>query len=148
MNMKKVTYMKKINLPIFQIARATVAMVAVTLTGCAALAPATPEQSVQKRSTDYWKARVAGEPSKAYALSTPSYRKVRTEAQYKMQYGGNVGTQSAEVVKVTCEAEKCTVRLKLEVKPPIPGVNIGVVPLYMDEVWLLEDGQWWHYQEV
>ena len=126
----------------------TLALGALTLAGCAAFAPATPEQAVQQRATAYWKARVAGQVDKAYALSTPSYRKLRTEAQFKMQFGAGASVQDAEVTKVTCEAEKCTTQIKISVKPALTGLKVGTIATHMDEIWVLEDGQWWHYQEL
>ena len=125
----------------------TLALGALTLAGCAADAPATPEQAVQQRATAYWKARVAGQVDKAYALSTPSYRKLRTEAQFKQQFGAGASVEGAEVNKVTCEAEKCTAQIKISVKPALMGLKLDTIATYLDEVWLLEDGQWWHYQE-
>ena len=130
------------------LATLALACAAVGLSGCAALAPSTPEQIVQKRATDYWKARVAGQVEKAYALSTPSYRKLRTEAQFKKQFGAGVSVENAEVTKVSCEAEKCTTQVKLDVKPALVGMKIGTISTYLDEIWLLEDGKWWHYQDV
>ena len=124
------------------------ACAAVALSGCAALSPSTPEQIVQKRATDYWKARMAGQVDKAYALSTPSYRKLRTEAQFTMQFGAGANAEGAEVTKVSCEAEKCTAQVKLDVKPALLGLKIGTISTYFDEIWLLEDGQWWHYQDL
>ena len=126
----------------------TLALGALTLAGCAAFAPATPEQAVQQRATAYWKARVAGQVDKAYALSTPSYRKLRTEAQFKMQFGAGASVQDAEVTKVTCEAEKCTTQIKISVKPALTGLKVGTIATHVDEIWVLEDGQWWHYQEL
>ena len=127
---------------------ASTALGALLLAGCAALGPSTPEQIVQQRATDYWKARIAGQVDNAYALSTPSYRKLRTSAQFKMQFGAGVSVERAEVTKVSCEAEKCTAQIKLDVKPALMGVKMGTIATYLDEVWLLEDGQWWHYQEL
>lgn len=124
------------------------ACAAVALSGCAALSPSTPEQVVQKRATDYWKARVAGQVDKAYALSTPSYRKLRTEAQFKNQFGAGASVVNAEVVKVKCEAEKCVAQIKLDAKPFVPGLNLGTISTYLDEVWLLENGNWWRYQDM
>lgn len=124
------------------------ACAAVALSGCAALSPSTPEQIVQKRATDYWKARMAGQVDKAYALSTPSYRKLRTKAQFTMQFGAGANAEGAEVTKVSCEAEKCTAQVKLDVKPALLGLKIGTISTYFDEIWLLEDGQWWHYQDL
>lgn len=125
----------------------TLALGALTLAGCAAFAPATPEQAVQQRATAYWKARVAGQVDKAYALSIPSYRNLRTEAQFKQQFGAGASVEGAEVNKVTCEAEKCTAQIKISVKPALMGLKLDTIATYLDEVWLLEDGQWWHYQE-
>ncbi len=117
------------------------------LVGCATLG-GTPEESVAKRADEYWKARVAGQVDKAYTLSTPSYRKLRTAEQFRMQFGTGVTVQGADVVKVTCEAEKCTARMKISVKPALAGLKLDTMAVYLDEVWLLEDGQWWRYQEL
>ena len=130
-----------------RIGAAALALGMLSLTGCAALAPATPEHTVEKRATEYWQARMAGQVGKAYALSTPSYRKLRTEAQFKMQFGAGASVEGAEVTKVTCAEEKCTAQMKISVKPALMGLKVGTIPMYMDEIWLLEEGQWWHYQE-
>ena len=61
--------------PLWMPALATVA--AMALAGCATLA-APPEKVVEKRATEYWKARIAGDYAKAYSLSTPAYRKVQS----------------------------------------------------------------------
>ena len=124
------------------------ALGALAMAGCAALAPSTPEQIVQKRATEYWQARMAGQVGKAYALSTPSYRKLRTEAQFKLQFGAGASVESAEVTKVACEAEKCSAKVKLGVKPALMGLKVGTIATYVDETWLLEDGLWWRYQEL
>ena len=145
MTIKPMTKKNSLHRPMAALAMACAAL---ALSGCAALSPSTPEQVVQKRATDYWKARVAGQVDKAYALSTPSYRKLRTEAQFKMQFGAGVNVEGAEVTKVSCEAEKCTTQVKLDVKPALAGMKIGTISTYLDEVWLLEDGQWWHYQDL
>ena len=126
----------------------TLALGALTLAGCAAFAPATPEQAVQQRATAYWKARVAGQVDKAYALSIPSYRKLRTEAQFKQQFGAGASVDNAEVTKVNCEAEKCMTQIKISVKPALMGVKVGTIATHLNEIWVLEDGQWWHYQEL
>lgn len=118
------------------------------LTGCAALKPAAPEQVVEKRVTAYWQARMAGQYEKAYALSTPSYRKLRTESQFRMQFGSSATIERADVKNIECEAEKCKVQLNLGVKPALPGVRLGTVDTFVNEIWLLEDGQWWHHQDL
>ena len=52
------------------------------------------------------------------------------------------------MVKVTCEAERCTARMRLDAKPALIGMNLGAVATHLDEVWLLEDGQWWRHQDL
>lgn len=121
---------------------------ALVLGGCAAFAPATPEQAVQKRAGNYWKARVSGQVDKAYALSTPSYRKLRTPEQFKMQFGAGASVQSAEITQVTCEAEKCNTQVKLGVVPALAGIKMGTIYTYLDETWVREEGEWWHYQDL
>lgn len=133
--------------PIPRIKPAAAALSALALAGCAALAPATPQEVVQKRAAEYWQARISGKYEQAYALSTPSYRKLRTLDQFRLANGPSVAARSAEVFTVACEAQKCTARIKIAATPAIPGLNLGTIPMYLDEIWLLEDGQWWHYQE-
>lgn len=131
-----------------RIGAAALAFGLLALSGCAAFAPATPEQAVEKRATAYWKARIAGQYEKAYALSTPAYRQLKTADQFRMQFGSGVSVQAAEVASVVCEPQKCTAKMKISAKPAVIGLKLGTIPLYMDEIWLLEDGQWWHYQEI
>ena len=118
------------------------------LTGCAALAPATPEQIVEKRATEYWQARIAGSYQSAYALSTPSYRQVRSVEQFKLQFGSGVNVKAADVIKVTCEPVKCVVKIKISVNAALLRLNMDTIATHVDEVWLLEDGQWWHHQDL
>lgn len=136
--------------PLLQKRCATLALVstALALSGCAALAPATPEQTVQKRADAYWQARVSGQMKKAYEFSAPSYRQLRTETQFTMQFGGGASIVSAEVNKVECEAERCNVQMKLGVKPAIIGINMSAVPFFVNEKWVREEGKWWRYEEV
>lgn len=126
----------------------TLACAVLAINGCAFLAPSTPEQIVQKRAVDYWNARMAGQLDKAYVLSTPSYRKLRTKTQFNRQFGAGASFESAEVNKVECEPDKCNVQMKLGVKPAILGVNLGTVPIFVNETWVLEEGNWWRYQDV
>ena len=121
---------------------------ALLVAGCASLGNTTPEEKVQQRAEAFWQARLKGEPEKAYALLSPSYRKVRTFEQYRAQYGAATGVKAASVVNVTCEAEKCTARIKIEATPALMGVNVGTIATGLDETWLLEDGQWWRFQSL
>ena len=116
--------------------------------GCASLGASKPEDAVKQRAEAYWKARAAGQVDKAYELTSPSYRKVHTFDQFKMQFGNGASIKGVSVVRVDCEAEKCTVRTKVEAAPALMGVSVGTIATHLDEIWLLEDGQWWRYQDI
>lgn len=116
--------------------------------GCASLGASKPEDAVKQRAEAYWKARAGGQVDKAYELTSPSYRKVHTFDQFKMQFGKGASIKGVSVVKVDCEAEKCTVRTKVEAAPTLMGVSVGTIATHLDEIWLLEDGQWWRYQDI
>lgn len=116
--------------------------------GCANLGVSKPEDVVKQRSEAFWAARVAGKIDKAYALTSPSFRKLRTLDQYQSQYAKGAGLKQVSVVKVACEPEKCTVRIKIEATPPLMGVSVGTIATHSDEIWLLEDGQWWRFQDI
>lgn len=131
-----------------RIGASALALSALILAGCAAMAPTSPEAAVEQRATAYWKARQAGQIDKAYALTPPSYRQVRTLEQFRMQFGAAAAVKDVEVTKVTCEPEKCVARLKLSVSPALAGLKMGNIDTHLDEIWLLEDGQWWHYQDL
>ena len=132
----------------FRPGAAAALLAAIALAGCASLGGGTPEQIVAQRSADYWKARAAGDFVKAYAFSTPSYRKLNTADKFRMQFGAGAAIRSGEAIKVSCEAEKCTARIKISATPALVGLNLGTIATYLDEVWLLEDGQWWRYQDM
>lgn len=138
--------MKKPLQPALKWLAATLAMA--TLAGCAALQPAKPEEIVSKRVGEYWAARVKGDSAKAYAYTTPAYRQLRSAEQFRLQAGTGNGIQSGEPVRVNCSDDRCEVRVKMMATPAIPGVNLGTIPVYVDEVWLLEGGQWWLHQEI
>lgn len=121
---------------------------AMALAGCAALAPATPEQAVTARSNAYWQARIKGDYASAYGYATPAYRKLHTAEQYRLQFGQGAALEGAEVVKVTCEPQKCVTRVKISAKPALAGLKVGTIATHLSETWLLEDGQWWLYQDL
>ncbi len=128
------------------VAATTAGMLA--LAGCASLRPSTPEQAVKERAEAYWKARIAGQFDKTYALTPPSYRKAFTQEQFARQFGTGASVKSAEVTNVACEAEKCTAKIKLTAVPAIIGVKLRPIDTYLDEAWVLEDGNWWRFQDL
>lgn len=127
---------------------ATLGAMLFAASGCAMLTPKTPEQQVGVRAGEYWKARVAGDYVKAYSFATPAYRKVRTAKAYQLQFGAGAAIEQSEVHKVVCAPQRCEVQMKLSVLPFLVGVKIPPIDTYVDEIWLLEDGQWWRFQDL
>ena len=120
-------------------------LAAVVLAGCATLGAATPEQQVRERATAFWNARLKADPQTAYGLLTPAYRSLRSEKEFVQSNNSGVSAQKVEVGDVTCEEEKCTVRIGITAKPSIPGLTLPVITNYLDDIWLKEQGQWWRY---
>jgi hypothetical protein len=126
----------------------SLAALAVTLSGCAAFAPLPPEKSVELRAKQYWQARIDGKFDKAYEFNTPAFRAARTPEQYRTRFGSSAMVKEVGVYSVTCEPLKCTARMQLTAQLNLPLLNIGNMNTYLDEVWLLEDGTWWRYEEL
>ena len=124
---------------------ATAALVA----GCAALGPQTPEDAVKARASDRWAAMLKGEMPKAYAYLAPGYRAVHSEKEYAGRRGNAVQLKGAEVVEVRCpEATKCNARVRIESKPFMMKGFSDTMATHVDETWLLEDGQWWLFEQI
>ena len=128
---------------------ALAAVVASTLlAGCANLTgSASPEAVVKERAQQRWQALIGSDFAKAYTFTAPSYRALVSADSYRKSFGPG-GWVSSEVASVNCDTEKCTVRLKIDMKPPM-GTRFGsTIGSYIDETWILEDRQWWFYQKI
>ena len=125
----------------------TLALSALALSGCAAFAPATPEQQVHQRATERWKALKASQWDKAYAFVTPSFRATMTEERYRERFVGVPKWKNAEVRSVKCEPEKCIAVVRIEA---LYGARAGLETLSTDvpETWLQEEGQWYKYEAM
>lgn len=126
-----------------------VALVGMLLAGCAAMTQsASKEELVRQRATERAEAFVKQDFARAYALMTPSYRKLRDADGYRRSVGGGAIWQKAEVGNVACEEQRCKVALKVSVKPLIPGKFNDTISVQFEETWLLEDGNWWLHQAL
>lgn len=115
--------------------------------GCATMGPQTPEQQVEKRAAAYWKARASADPKTAYALLAPAYRDLKTEKDFVGQFNAGANLRDTGVAKVTCEEpDRCIARISLTAKPMVPGLNLPLMTTYLDDVWVLEQGQWWRFE--
>lgn len=124
--------------------------VVTAMVGCAGVVtPKTPEETVTQLATQRWKALIAGDFDKAYELTTPSYRQIKSAANYRGQRQGLlVKWISAEVVGAKCDGPKCEVFYKLQVKPIGPFRFDRTLVSGNSEIWVLEGGQWWAFEEL
>jgi len=128
-----------------------VALVAagLVLAGCAGMAGGgSKEEIVRKRATEHAEAHVKGDFERSYALTTPSYRKLRDAAAYRRSFGSGAAWEKVEVANVACEEQRCKVALKVSVKPLIAGRFNDTITVQFEETWLLEDGNWWLHQAL
>lgn len=121
----------------------------VTLAACSTLTPASPEDQVRLRATERWKHMVAKDFDKAYGYSTQAFRGVVPEKDYRGRFGAAVVWVGAEVVRVNCpEPAKCTAVVKLDYITIANRKANDPYSVHFDETWLLEDGQWWIFQNL
>lgn len=121
-----------------------------TLVACASMGSKTPSELVQQRAGERWQALIAGDLSKAYSYTTTGFRALVSLEAYRGRIGSAAKWVGAEVNKVDCaEAAKCQVKIRLDFQPVIGGKPSGSsYSTYLDETWLLEEGQWSIYQSI
>jgi hypothetical protein len=118
------------------------------ISGCAAV-DANPQKLVHQLASQRWNHLVAGQYDKAYALTVPSYRKLKS-LDY---FSGNlralpVKWLSAEVIRVECESQTCKVRVKIVSHLNLPTRARAPLESGLDETWVFEDGQWWMFETL
>ena len=126
---------------------AAVALAAATLSGCALLAPSTPEAEVTARAQQRWKALIASDWSAAHAFLTPAFRTTMPVERYRERFVGVPRWKKVTVQSARCESEKCTVVVRIEAEY---GARKGLETLSteMPETWLHENGQWYFYEAM
>jgi hypothetical protein len=118
-----------------------------TTTGGALTKDTPPEikaAAVKERSNARWAALIKGDKDAAYAYLSPGTRSLITIEQYRgrVQTGG---FRAVQIDKVDCEPETCSVGLMLTydyVAPKGVGSAKGITT-YVQETWVLENGQAW-----
>ena len=127
---------------------ASAGLLAASLIGCAALEPAKPEDAVKRLATARLQSLMAGDFDKAYKMLMPSYRSVVSFDRFRGDTTGAAFWKGAEVIKVSCEPEKCTARVRIDFQHPLAAKVGGVLSTHIDEIWLLEGDQWWIFQKL
>jgi hypothetical protein len=126
------------------------ALVAVLAAGCASigagLRPA--EEVVLERAQARWSALVERDWKTAYAFLTPAYREVVPLKRYSDQFGGPLRWESAKPAGAKCEEKRCTVSVEIVFRMMLPGHMDRVDKTHIDEVWVLEAGQWYKFEAL
>lgn len=121
------------------------------LAGCATLGGGTPEEVVEKRANARWAAWVKRDFTEAYKYNTPGYRGTVPYEKFVTLRGKDVRILKGEVNKVTCPtADKCDAQIKLTATAAIMMRQQfpKEIVTYVDETWVLEDGQWWLFEKI
>ena len=119
------------------------------LSACAGMVPNTPEEAVSARAQARWQRLLAGDLQQAYQFLSPASRALMSFEVFRTRFGTMASWKSAEVFKVVCEqADRCTATIKVTYRPALPRGSITTIETSVDEVWLLESGQWWLPQKL
>lgn len=98
-----------------------------------------PQDVVAKRVQLRWDALIKGDLDKAYEYLSPGTRSAMSLELYKAKIRSG-GWKKASVDSVVCVRERCDVGVKVEYSYR----DMKSIETYVSEVWLLDDGEWWH----
>jgi hypothetical protein len=119
------------------------------IAGCATMGglskdtpPEVKAAAVKERSNARWTAIINGNKDEAYKYLSPGTRNLISLEQYKARVQA-IGYKSVAFEKVECEPEVCKVGLMLtyDYTPPKGVVSAKGVTTYVEETWVLENGQ-------
>lgn len=106
--------------------------------------PEVKAAAVRERANARWAELIKGDKDAAYAYLSPGVRKMMSPEQYSARVKAG-GFRAVQIDKVDCEAEICTVTLRLAydfVAPQGAGSAKGVMTM-LQETWVVEQGQAW-----
>lgn len=123
-------------------------LLVVMFAGCASPVSQTPEGAVKARATARWQLLLKGDLDKAYQYESPSFRSITSLESFKGRLSGKVQWVGAEVVDTKCEVQKCNAKVRIDAKVFLAGRNGSTISTHVDEPWVLEDNQWWHFENL
>lgn len=129
------------------LAKIALAAAALALAGCAGMVKKDEDASVIKEKvTQRWDYLIAHKAEKAYDFLSPGYRDTVTRENYAASMNNRpVSWESVQFVDQNCDADACTVHLKLKFKVAVNLHGIrriqGDSPL--TERWIKESGRWY-----
>jgi len=129
---------------------AAVGIFVVVAAGCASIGAGSrpAEQVVLERAQARWNALVDRDFAAAYTYLTAGYRAVVPLAAYRRQTTGPAQWEGAKAHSAKCEAARCIVAVEITFRIGLPGHADRVQSSFVDETWVLEDGQWFKYEAL
>ena len=88
----------------------------------------------------------SGDYEAALQFMTPSYQASPRARDYQRNRAGAAGWTSVDLKWVRCDeiGTSCDVRLIIRaVRPPVTNTPL---PIPLDDVWILVDGEWYQYE--
>ena len=120
-----------------------------TLVACVGIGATSPEDVVKQRANERWKALVAGDFSRSYSYTSPSFRGLISQDVYRGRIGSAVTWIAGEAVSVQCpEPVKCVAKVRIDYRPVLRGRAGESFSTYADETWVLEGAQWWVFEPL
>lgn len=123
---------------------------ALLASGCASLGSPSEsaEEAVLQRAQARWDALVDREWAAAYKFMTPAYRAIVPQRRYGNQFQGPVQWESAKAESAKCDEKRCVVQVRIDFRALLPKHADKVTTTWAEEVWVLEDGQWYKFEPI
>jgi len=126
------------------------ALAALLTTGCASIGMGarSAEEIVLQRAQARLDALRARNWAAAYPFLTPGYRAIVPQERYASQFQGPIQWEKASAKGAKCDEKRCAVDVEISFRLLLPGHSDRVSATNFEEVWVLEDGQWFKFEPV
>lgn len=123
---------------------------AVIVAGCATTGVGSPpaEEVVLERAQARLNAMLARDWAAAYPFMTPGYRAIVPQRRFGNQFQGPVQWEEAKAKDAKCEEKRCVVNVEVSFRLVLPGHMDRITSTNFEEIWVLEDGQWFKFEPM
>jgi len=119
------------------------------MSGCATSASSRPAtEVVLERAQSRWAALLKRDWALAYSYLSSGYRATVPLDRYGNQFSGPLQWEAAKAHSAECEGQRCVVTVEITFKLLLSGHRDRVSSTFLEEVWLLEDGQWYKFEKL
>jgi hypothetical protein len=137
----------------FRVLTSSVAFLAVAFAlvfaGCATPeASRTPAEVTVERAKARWAALLRRDWATAYSYLSSGYRATVPVDRYGNQFTGPLQWEGAQVQGAECEPTRCVVTVEIVFRLMLTGHRDRKSSTFVEEIWLLEDGQWYKFEQL